>query len=144
MLENKELYSYLVSSVNIINKSLLLNEQNTVKLFSYLYNNYSNDTLRVSDLENCIVKINSNFENIYKEINDIHKDINNIKVNISNEIIATPVILIQSDITKYEKCIKYFKKIINNSKNKLIELYHKIYKKIYYFIFKKKMNKNKS
>ena len=39
MIENKELYSYIISSLEIMNKSMIAGEQNTVTLFTYVYNN---------------------------------------------------------------------------------------------------------
>jgi len=32
MIQNKELYSYIINSIEIMNKSIIGNEQNTVKL----------------------------------------------------------------------------------------------------------------
>ncbi|MBR6907086.1 hypothetical protein IKN40_00900, partial [bacterium] len=60
MIENIQLYSYIVHSLDILNKSVTVNEQNTVKLFSYLYNKNINTEDLISKK---ISYLNENIEN---------------------------------------------------------------------------------
>ena len=153
MIENKELYSYIVQSLDIMNRSITINEQNTVKLFSYLYNNQENDKIKYDDkITNIISKINETNSNINKniknlsdkvenmnniinsyniKINSLKRNLNNITKNIDNNvnnIIEVPVI-VEDKISLYMKI-----------KDKLLKFYNKSkeYIKIKYNIIKEK------
>ena len=72
MIQNKELYSYIINSIEVMNKSIIVGEQNTVKLFTYVYNNQNN---------------------IYNEINNLNKKCSNIDINIENKILKNDKII---------------------------------------------------
>ena len=72
MIQNKELYSYIINSIEVMNKSIIVGEQNTVKLFTYVYNNQNN---------------------IYNEIDNLSKKYNNIDINLENKILKNNKII---------------------------------------------------
>jgi len=143
-MENKELYSYLVGSINVINKSLLLNEQNTVQLFSYLYNNIVDIDNKLNKLENSLSYFNNyNIEKINKLENDIpklnyqyqklNKDIKLILKNIKEKTVEKNNNENQIEIIKEKKY--YLKDFIN----KIIIFFKDIYNKCYKIIFRKRI-----
>ena len=71
---DNEAYEKIAKSLHILNKSIVFQEQNTVKLFSYLYNLYldsekENESLKnsISDLEKKIIELEK-VVNIHKKI----------------------------------------------------------------------------
>jgi hypothetical protein len=99
-------YSYVVTTLDVLRKSLISQENNTTRLFTYLYNdNYDirNDVMKISyninnklddiiNISNISYKINNieiNINTLYKNqiniisnINDLKKTINNLSDNI--------------------------------------------------------------
>ena len=170
MTDNKQLYSYIVHSLDILNKSLTINEQNTVKLFSYLYNNslstekifeskinninsyISNNVNIINDdiknLENCIIKINNEITTLQNNLNNTNKNIKKINADLlkyNENIIEVPIIISDKISFVYKLEDEYIK-----LKHNIIELfskikifYIKIYDKIYKFIFRKRIQKEK-
>ena len=158
MIENKELYSYIVHSLDIMNRSIVVNEQNTVKLFSYIYNNQSifqsnikdlndkqnkvdlsvnklnKDIKRINDLEKCVITFDNTIHKLEEHIKILEKKINDQNSNI----IEVPVIIEEKSFKLF--CIHIKEKIILYAKFikvKVIELYDKAYK----YIFRKKIQK---
>lgn len=158
MIENKELYSYIVHSLDIMNRSIVVNEQNTVKLFSYIYNNQSifqsnikdlndkqnkvdlsvnklnKDIKRINDLEKCVITFDNTIHKLEEHIKVLEKKINDQNSNI----IEVPVIIEEKSFKLF--CIHIKEKIILYTKfikTKAIELYDKAYK----YIFRKKIQK---
>jgi len=158
MIENKELYSYIVHSLDIMNRSIVVNEQNTVKLFSYIYNNQSifqsnikdlndkqnkvdlsvnklnKDIKRINDLEKCVITFDNTIHKLEEHIKILEKKINDQNSNI----IEVPVIIEEKSFKLF--CIHIKEKIILYAKfikAKVIELYDKVYK----YIFRKKIQK---
>jgi len=158
MIENKELYSYIVHSLDIMNRSIVVNEQNTVKLFSYIYNNQSifqsnikdlndkqnkvdlsvnklnKDIKRINDLEKCVITFDNTIHKLKEHIKVLEKKINDQNSNI----IEVPVIIEEKSFKLF--CIHIKEKIILYAKfikAKAIELYDKAYK----YIFRKKIQK---
>ena len=158
MIENKELYSYIVHSLDIMNRSIVVNEQNTVKLFSYIYNNQSifqsnikdlndkqnkvdlsvnklnKDIKRINDLEKCVITFDNTIHKLEEHIKVLEKKINDQNSNI----IEVPVIIEEKSFKLF--CIHIKEKIILYAKiikAKVIELYDKAYK----YIFRKKIQK---
>lgn len=158
MIENKELYSYIVHSLDIMNRSIVVNEQNTVKLFSYIYNNQSifqsnikdlndkqnkvdlsvnklnKDIKRINDLEKCVITFDNTIHKLEEHIKVLEKKINDQNSNI----IEVPVIIEEKSFKLF--CIHIKEKIILYAKfikAKAIELYDKAYK----YIFRKKIQK---
>ena len=102
MIQNKELYSYIINSIEVMNKSIIVGEQNTVKLFAYVYNNQNN---------------------IYNEINNLNKKCSNIDINIENKILKNDKIIhniinennsnVNEKISKLELKVQQLEKQIN-------------------------------
>jgi len=102
MIQNKELYSYIINSIEVMNKSIIVGEQNTVKLFAYVYNNQNN---------------------IYNEINNLNKKCSNIDINIENKILKNDKIIhniinennsnVNEKLSKLELKVKQLEKQIN-------------------------------
>jgi len=152
MIENKELYSYIIHSLDILNRSLTISEQNNIKLFSYIYNNQTNI---INDIKN----IDNNYNNLILNNGDIDKKIDNFEkciitfdnkiknledqiVNLKNSIqkyneniIEVPVII--DDLNKKSKILQLLYNYYIYSKNFIISLFNKCYK----FIFKKRIQK---
>jgi len=154
-MENKELYSYIVHSLDILNRSLTIHEQNTIKLFSYLYNNqvniennYNNlitncvnksdlnDTNKsVENLENCIIK----FDNAIKKLeNKINKIESKLKDNDATIIIAPTIYQDNSEISI--KIIQFFK-LIQKYCSFTIVYIKQLYNKCYRYIFRKRIQR---
>jgi len=143
MIENKELYGYIVNSIEIMNKSIVANEQNTVKLFSYVYNHQNNLYSNINKLNKKYEAIDVNFQNIvnryninvWKNINEtndkvekLEKKINSLENQIkeqSNNIITAPIIIEET----------------HKSKNIFLEFIKSIYNRCYNFIFRKRIMK---
>ena len=149
---DKELYSYIVSSLDILNKQLVVQEKNVVKLFSYLYNYNTQLEDKIQDLETIVldqklnmVKLNEKYNELEKDnkqikeqnektIKDfeekinkkIDNDIKRIKKSISDN---NQIIINEVNNTIYIK--EFFINIFNKIKNQYIKLKDKIYKKIY-------------
>ena len=72
-------YSYVVTTLDVLRKSLISQENNTTRLFTYLYNdNY--------DIRNDVIKISYNINNKLDDIiniSNISYKINNIETNIN-------------------------------------------------------------
>lgn len=145
MIENKELYSYIISSIDVMNKSIIVNEQNTVRLFSYIYNsqnniynNLDNVTYMCKNVQSNLNKSNQSYKKLKTENDKIIDDLNNrieklekIINEQQNMTVVTPVIIKENEV---KNNIKY---ILINVYNKIINLYDKCYK----IIFKKQINK---
>lgn len=151
-MENKELYTYIVHSLDILNRSLTIHEQNTIKLFSYLHNgqvdlinDYNNlitsyvnkkdfnDTNKsVKDLENCVVKLNNTIEILENKIN-----------KLENQIKETNTIILETPIIEQEDEYKKNKLLVLIQKYYIWCIIHvkQIYNKCYKFIFKKKIQR---
>lgn len=149
---DKELYSYIVSSLDILNKQLVVQEKNVVKLFSYLYNYNTQLEDKIQDLETIVldqklnmVKLNEKYNELEKDnkqikeqnektIKDfeekinkkIDNDIKRIKKSISDN---NQIIINEVNNTIYIK--EFFINIFNKIKTQYIKLKDKIYKKIY-------------
>ena len=151
-MENKELYSYIVQSLDVLNKSLTIHEQNTVKLFSYLHNgqvnmikdinridrnyinkiDFENTNNSVNDLEKCIVKLDNTIKKLENKVNKLESK---IKDNDST-IIVTPVI-VQDSINISDSFIKKIKKYYSYSIIYIKQLYNRIYR----YIFRKRIQR---
>ena len=150
---NKELYTYMVHSLDVLNKSLTIHEQNTITLFSYLYNkqtdiinnlndinrnyinkiDFDNTNNSIKDLENSIIKLNNTIKKIENKVNKLDTKIKDIE---STDII-TPIIVQDDDITSsnglFISIKKYYAFIIISIK--------RLYNKCYRYIFKQKIQK---
>lgn len=146
-MDNKELYSYIIGSLDIMNKSIILNEQNCVKLFSYLYNNYYDLNNKVNDLEQTISNINNNIikinDDITKKNNLISKEVNQLK-KVQKQY-NDKLLIIEKKKTRLQIFLENTKgnicKFFNNVYNKSKDMYHKIYDYIYKIIYYKKIQK---
>ena len=161
MIENQQLYSYIVHSLDILNRSVAINEQNTVKLFSYLYNNslntekifesklnsinnYINSNINtinndIKNLENCIIKINDQINILENNINTVKRNVKKINSDLvkhTENIIEVPIIVSDeiSFVYKLEDEYLKFKNDIKKILLKIKDLYNKIYNNIYYNI----------
>lgn len=156
MIQNKELYSYIINSIEVMNKSIIVGEQNTVKLFTYVYNNQNNiyneiDNLSKKynnidiNLENKILKnnkiinntINENDSNLNKKISKLELKVQQLEKQLNEQIcntIITPLII---EAEKELFIIKIFKTI----KDFFINCYKYCYKIIYKVIFERKIQK---
>ena len=146
-----EIYSYLVSSISLLNQSIKKQDTKNLKLFSYLYNNYldiDNNIQNVATNENmqilsyCIVQLDNNVNKIDKQVtllgnkmDEIIKSINGLDKNISIQ----PVDKQNALIYLFEKfgnmCIIIF--------NWIKHIFMKIYKYSYNIIFYWKIKKEK-
>lgn len=75
----KEVYSYIVGSIDLINKSIIVQEQNQVTLFSYMYNRQNTMLNRIDMIETNVKKIKSSLTDIDKRLNTINDKILNIE-----------------------------------------------------------------
>ena len=154
-MENKELYSYIVQSLDILNRSLTIHEQNTVKLFSYLHNgqvniindlNYINENYTnkidfnninnsVNDLEKCVVKLNNTIKKIENKVNKLESKIN----DINSTTIITPIIVQEDNdnVSTSKGLFILIKKYYIHSIIYIKQLYNKVYR----YIFKKKIQR---
>ena len=82
MIENKELYSYIIHSLDILNRSIVIQEQNTVKLFSYIYNNQIN----IYNSLNSLNSLNSTYNGLEDQNKNIESNIVNLKSQYNNDI----------------------------------------------------------
>ena len=151
MIQNKELYSYIISSIDVMNKSIIVNEQNTVRLFSYIYNsqnniynNLDNVTYMCKNVQSNLNKSNQSYKKLKTENDKIIDDLNNrieklekIINEQQNMMVITPVIIEENEYKNNIKYIYNIKHILINVYNKIINLYDKCYK----IIFKKQINK---
>ena len=94
-------YSYVVATLDILRKSLITQENNTTKLFTYLYNDncdIRNDITNISynmnqnldsiiqfsNISNKIVNIEKTITYLYKNQNNIISNISQLKRSIDN------------------------------------------------------------
>jgi len=143
MIQNKELYSYIINSIEVMNKSLIVNEQNTVKLFSYVYNNQNNIYNNVNDIHNAHNKLKQNLNNIKNTITEFNNTVNDLNNRIEslekfvneqkNMIITVPIIVKD----KEHKTKIDIKQILSNVSDKIVNIYNRFYK----FVFKKQIDK---
>ena len=141
-MNNKELYSYIVGSLDIMNKSLIMNEQNTVKLFSYLYNNYVDLNNKFAYLETNINKQIIDLEiNFKKQNSSISKEISLLKKY--QKKYEDKISLIENKKTKTRIIIDKIKYNINIFLIKIKNIFDICYNHIYNIIFYKKIQKEK-
>jgi len=152
MIENKELYSYIIGSLEIMNKSIIAGEQNTVTLFTYVYNNQKNIYNKIDDLYNKYNDIDPNLENTILKNNKV---INKI-IDENNSCLNKQILELQSKIQQLEKQLdeqiyntiitpvviegekeSFIKKMFKTIK----EFCVKCYKACYKIIFKKKIQR---
>ena len=156
--KDKELYSYVVSSLDILNKQLVVQEKNVVKLFSYLYNYNTQLENKIQDLETIILDyknlIKKNEENYNKKYNDLDKNINDVQQSIK-EIDKNFNKKINDESKKLKKYIDnnpnnsivineikhtlHIKEFFVNIFNKIKEEYYSIKDKIYKLIYRKRI-----
>jgi len=151
MIQNKELYSYIINSIEIMNKSIIGNEQNTVKLFTYVYNNQKDIYNKIDDLYNKHDNIDSNIENIILKNNKTIKSIIDDNSSLNKQVSE-----LQSKIQQLEKQLdeQSYNTIItpvvieNDKESFIIRVYKVIkdfcircYKACYKIIFKKKIQR---
>lgn len=137
---NEEIYSYIVSSIDLLNKSIKAQDNKNVHLFSYLYNNYMdiNGQLQnfttnkdVQLLSYCMLNLDQRLQKLEMRIGKIDKKIDrvidfvNIKVEDKNKIV------IESNKPNW------FKELYDQFKKWCKRIYDKCYK----FIFKKKIQR---
>lgn len=151
-MENKELYTYIVQSLDILNKSLTISEQNTVKLFSYLHNEQINITRNINenyinkidfeknnksieDLENCILKLDNTIKKLESKVNKLESRIN----DINSTTIITPIIVQEDNdnVSTSKGLFILIKKYYIHSIIYIKQLYNKVYR----YIFKKKIQR---
>jgi len=151
-MENKELYTYIVKSLDVLNKSLVIHEQNTVKLFSYLHNgqvklikdinyinqnyvtkvDFNNTNNSIEDLENCIVKLDNTIKDLKNKVNKLESK---VKDNDST-IIITPLI-VQDNLNIYQRLFNLIKKYCSYIFISIKQLHNRIYR----YIFRKKIQR---
>ena len=142
----EEVYSYIVSSIHLLNQSIKTQDEKNVKLFSYLYNNYTDlkgqvelkpNNQDVQLLSYCILNLDTKIKRVIKKtqsIDDNMVKINNKLDNILNYINSQNK---EEDIKKENKFNIWWQK---TSKN-IIDWFKKTYDRIYKFIFKKKLQR---
>lgn len=150
MIENKQLYAYIVNSLDVLNKSLLVNEQNTVKLFSYLYNNQNNINTTLTLLNKNHVDWNT-YKNIDKHIDELEKYIlrtdskikklENKITQLENDkkdpiVIEVPV-MVQDNFNIFIRIWLFIEKMIYQFFNSIYHLYNKCYR----YIFREKIKR---
>lgn len=156
---NKELYSYIVGSINLLNKSIKAQDQKSVQLFAYLYNNHVNlsyqmsyqidnisyqlkDTSTNQDIQllsYCIINLDNKIQKISNNINLVNNKINSIDNKIDQIItkINIPNNLDKKDIKKENRFFIW----LNNIIKKLYNLLKNYYNKAYKILFKKRIER---
>lgn len=144
MIQNKQLYAYIVNSLDILNKSLTVNEQNTVKLFSYLYNyqNNLNDKIislnknhvdlslykktnqHIEDLEKCVISFDD-------KIKKLESKISKLEENINDKIIIEVPVIVQDNFNIFIRGWIFLENNIYKSFNYFKHLYNKIYQHLF-------------
>jgi len=150
MIQNKQLYAYIVSSLDILNKSLAVNEQNTVKLFSYLYNSQNNINDKITLLNqnyvdlNVYKKTNKHIEDLEKGIIDfddkikkLESKISKLEENINDKVIIEVPVIVQDNFNIFIRCWIF----IENSIYKGFNYFKHLYNKCYQYIFKEKIKR---
>ena len=144
MIQNKQLYAYIVNSLDILNKSLTVNEQNTVKLFSYLYNYQNNLNNKIALLNknyvdlNLYKKTNQHIEDLEKcvinfdeKVKKIESKISKLEENINDKVIIEVPVIVQDNFNIFIRCWMWFEKNISKCFNYLKHLYNKCYQYIF-------------
>lgn len=152
MIQNKQLYAYIVNSLDILNKSLTVNEQNTVKLFSYLYNyqNNLNDKIislnknhvdlslykktnqHIEDLEKCVISFDD-------KIKKLESKISKLEENINDKVIIEVPVIVQDNFNIFIRGWIFLENNIYKSFNYFKHLYNKIYQ----HLFKEKIKRER-
>ena len=143
-------YSYVVTTLDVLRKSLMSQENNTTRLFTYLYNdnydirndvikisyninnklddiiNISNISYKINCIENNINVLYKNQTNIISNINELKKSINDLSNNIKkiDEKKKEKEIIVEPPIqTKSETKRKY---LLNNVFVSIKDKYNKV------------------
>ncbi len=134
-------YSYVVSTLDVLRKTLISQENNTVKLFTYLYNNESD--IR-NDINNISYNVNMNLNTII-EYSNLSNKIEKIEEKIF--LLSKTQNSLVTNINKLNNSINVLIDNLNKKEEKIEEIDNKkeIKKKIslkekFYFI-KSKINK---
>lgn len=142
----EEVYSYIVSSIHLLNQSIKTQDTKNVKLFSYLYNNYTDikeqiqlkpNNEDVQLLSYCILNLDTKIKRVIKKTQNI--DDNIVKINNKLDDILDYINNKEKEenITKDNK----FKIWCQKTSKNIIELFKRTYNRIYKFIFKKKLQR---
>lgn len=144
-MKKSDVYSYIVSSIDIIDKKVNVQEKNVVSLFSYLYNytvlledNISKLSLNVAKYESQLGKYQQEIENYNTAIKGYQEEIKNLKSTQNDN---------EKKITKMTNDINAFKKDVSNTLSKKVnniiinEVHEEYNLKVW---FKRKWNKVKT
>ena len=138
---NEEVYSYIVSSIDLLNKSIKAQDNKTVHLFSYIYNNQMNINEQLKNyvtnqdiqlLSYCIINLDQRLQKVETRIGKMDKKIDKMITHLNNkaENEKNKIVIEQEKPNK----IKIW---WNNIK----EFFKSIYNKCYQIIFKKKIQR---
>lgn len=133
----KEVYSYIVGSIDLMNKSIIVQEQNQVTLFSYMYNRQNTMLSRIDAIDSSVKKIKSSLTDLNKKIDmidakvtniekDYNKRYNKIDIKTTSElnILRNEISNIKSDLLKMNTDKISYK--INNKFRILNDKFHAI------------------
>ena len=133
----KEVYSYIVGSIDLINKSIIVQEQNQVTLFSYMYNRQNTMLSKIDAIDSSVKKIKSSLTDLNKKLDiidakviniekDYNKRYNKIDVKTQSElnILKNEISNIKSDLLKMNTDKISYK--INNRFRILNDKFHMI------------------
>jgi len=132
-----EMYSYIVSSIDILNKSVKLQEQGQVRLFTYLYNNQQRMYDEYAKMDERITKIEGRLDEYNKKIKDIVKKQRAISNRIDEICKREPDDKVEEDIHTDSKPIASKFSFIANAKDWVKMIIEKAYK----MLFRKKIER---